>query len=128
MMLLSLYWMHGVSAESICSYNMARQIIDQGEDYLMRTCDVSGYVNLRWYVSEFKTLTSGEISLSAQFDNHGDLMYFDIDGETDNFEAPVGNPVDFDDGSFLHDPGAANSHAVRFRVYCRDDNERGVRR
>ena len=47
MMLLSLYWMHGVSAEIICSYSMARKIIDQGEDYLMRTCDVSGYVNLR---------------------------------------------------------------------------------
>lgn len=39
---------------------MAHQEIDQGEDYLMRSCDVSNYVNLRWHVSKFETLRSGE--------------------------------------------------------------------
>ena len=68
---------------------MAHQEIDQGEDYLMRSCDVSNYVNLRWHVSKFETLRSGEVSLSAQFDDHGDYKYFSIDGKTSDYDAFV---------------------------------------
>ena len=59
----------------------------------MRSCDVSNYVNLRWHVSKFETLRSGEVSLSAQFDDHGDYKYFSIDGKTSDYDACCGNPV-----------------------------------
>ena len=100
---------------------MAHQEIDQGEDYLMRSCDVSNYVNLRWHVSKFETLRSGEVSLSAQFDDHGDYKYFSIDGKTSDYDACCGNPVQ--QGGTFSGGSTGDDSTVLFRVYCKDDND-----
>ena len=54
-----------VMADMICSYSIAWKRIDEGERAILKSfaeCNVAGYVNLRWDVSRFETLESGELS------------------------------------------------------------------
>ena len=123
-LLLSLHWMPAV-ADVICSYSRPWSRIDQGERMTLRSfeqCNIAGYVNLRWDVSRFETLESGEVQLSAQFANHGRYKYFEIDGETSDFTALNGNPVYFADEWEGCLDGLCTD-AVEFTVYCHDDNE-----
>ena len=112
-------------AVTICSYSILNKVIDQGERFTMKSfaeCDTNGHDNLRWYVSTFRTERDGEVDLLAQVQNQARYYYFRIDGKTDAYSAPNGNPVTASTASAFRNAEASGSR-VEFTVHCVDDNK-----
>lgn len=110
-----------VIADVICSEDIGRKRIGEGKTVVLKDCATAGYVNLRWDVKRFSSVRgeSGEIEMWAEFADHPNLKYFEIDGE--DFTALRGNPVT----GYNSEAFGRGGSTVQFTVYCRDDNRGG---